>query len=86
MDKKVTVVGGGFVGATTARRIVEKDLADVVLVDIAEGVPQGKALDVMEAAPLIGTDKKIIGTVLPAFKNRKGLVIIHIGLGCIPIP
>jgi malate dehydrogenase len=62
MNKKVTVVGAGFVGATCARRIVESDLADVVLVDIAEGLPQGKALDLMESAPVEGFKTKITGT------------------------
>ena len=52
MDKKVTVVGAGNVGATAAQRLAEKELCDVVLVDIVEGVPQGKALDLTEAAPI----------------------------------
>jgi malate dehydrogenase len=52
MDKKVTVVGAGNVGATAAQRLCEKALCDVVLVDIIEGVPQGKALDLTEAAPV----------------------------------
>jgi len=62
MDKKVTVVGAGNVGATVALRVAEKGLADVVLVDVVEGVPQGKALDLLEAAPIEGHDCKIIGT------------------------
>ena len=53
---KVTVIGAGNVGATTAQRIAEAGLADVVLVDIVEGLPQGKALDLAEAAPVIGYD------------------------------
>ncbi|MBT6121418.1 malate dehydrogenase [bacterium] len=59
---KVTVVGAGFVGATAAQRIVEKQLADVVLIDIVEGMPQGKALDMMQSAAVEGFDTKIIGT------------------------
>ena len=51
MRQKVTVVGAGNVGATVAQRLVEKQIADVALVDILEGVPQGKALDIMESAP-----------------------------------
>ncbi len=51
MYKKVTVIGAGNVGATTAQRIAEKDLADVVLVDVVEGVAQGKGLDLVESAP-----------------------------------
>ncbi len=52
MNQKVTVVGAGNVGATAAQRVAEKELADVVLIDIIEGVPQGKALDLIEAAPI----------------------------------
>ena len=52
MDKKVTVVGAGNVGATAAQRLAEKQLCDVVLVDIVEGVPQGKALDLTQAAAI----------------------------------
>ncbi len=59
---KITVIGAGAVGATAAQRIVEKELGDVVLTDIVEGMPQGKALDLMEAAPLLGHDSKITGT------------------------
>jgi malate dehydrogenase len=60
--RKVTVVGAGFVGATAAQRIIEKGLADVVMVDIAEGIPQGKALDMMESGPVEGFDMTIVGT------------------------
>ncbi len=60
--KKVTVVGAGFVGSTAAQRIVEKQLADVVLIDIVEGLPQGKALDMMQSAATEGFDTHIIGT------------------------
>src|SRR5262245_44662975 len=56
MRKKVTVVGAGFVGSTTAQRIVDKGLADVVLTDIFEGVPAGKALDMLESSPITGAD------------------------------
>ncbi len=59
---KVTVIGAGNVGATTAQRIAEAGLADVVLVDIVEGLPQGKALDLAEAAPVVGHDARITGT------------------------
>lgn len=62
MDKKVTVVGAGNVGATAAQRLIEKSLCDVVLVDIVEGVPQGKALDLTQAAAIEKHDAKIIGT------------------------
>ena len=59
---KVTVVGAGNVGATCAHWIVSKELADVVLVDIVEGMPQGKALDLMEATPVEDSDCKVIGS------------------------
>lgn len=62
MRKKATVVGAGYVGATAAMRLAEKELADVVLIDIIEGVPAGKALDLTEAAPIEKHDAKIIGT------------------------
>ncbi len=61
-SNKVTVVGAGNVGASTAQRILEAGLADVVLVDIIEGLPQGKALDLAEAAPIVGHAGHIIGT------------------------
>jgi malate dehydrogenase len=61
MRKKVTVVGGGFVGSTTAQRIHDAGLADVVLTDILEAVPAGKALDMAESAPILGTDAHVTG-------------------------
>ncbi|HKQ85447.1 MAG TPA: malate dehydrogenase [Candidatus Acidoferrales bacterium] len=61
MRKKVTVVGGGFVGSTTAQRIHDSGLADVVLTDILEGVPAGKALDMAESAPILATDAQAAG-------------------------
>jgi len=62
MRHKVTVVGAGGLGATCAQRVVEKGNADVVLVDIIKGMPQGKALDILESGPIIGFDSYIIGT------------------------
>ncbi|HEX9483903.1 MAG TPA: malate dehydrogenase [Gemmatimonadaceae bacterium] len=63
MVKKITVVGAGNVGATTAQRVAEKELArTVVLVDVVEGVPQGKGLDQWQSAPIEGYDSRIIGT------------------------
>jgi len=61
MRKKVTVVGGGFVGSTTAQRIHDAGLADVVLTDILEGVPAGKALDMAESAPILGSGSQAFG-------------------------
>ena len=62
MRSKVTVVGAGNVGATTAQRIFDGGYADVVLVDIVDGLPQGKALDMLESGPILGTDASIVGT------------------------
>jgi malate dehydrogenase len=62
MRRKVTVIGAGNVGANTAQKIVAKELADVVLVDVVEGVPQGKGLDMLESAPVEGYDVQIVGT------------------------
>ena len=62
MRSKVTVVGAGNVGATTAQRIFDKGYADVVLVDIVEGLPQGKALDMLESGPVLGSDASVVGT------------------------
>ena len=62
MRKKVTVVGAGNVGATVAHRLADKQLADVVLIDIIEGEPQGKGLDLLEAGPVEGYDVRVTGT------------------------
>jgi len=59
---KITVVGAGNVGGTTAQRLAEKDAYDVVLVDIVEGVPQGKALDIFQAGPVCGYSSRVVGT------------------------
>ena len=62
MRKKVSVIGAGNVGATLAQRIAEKGYADVVLVDIIDGLPQGKGLDMLQAGPITGSDARVIGT------------------------
>ncbi len=62
MQQKVTVVGAGNVGASVAQRIIEKEIADVALVDIIEGIPQGKALDIMESAPVERFDARLTGS------------------------
>lgn len=59
---KVTIIGAGQTGATTAHWLAEKEIADLVLVDVVEGMPQGKALDMTEAMPVVGSDVEIIGT------------------------
>ncbi len=80
MDKKVTVVGAGNVGATAAQRLAEKGLCDVVLVDILEGVPQGKALDLMEAAPVEKHDAHITGSNSYDETNGSDIIIITAGI------
>jgi malate dehydrogenase len=80
MDKKVTVVGAGFVGATAAQRLSEKELCDVVLVDIVEGVPQGKALDLTEAAPIEKHDAHLTGTNGYEESADSDIVIITAGI------
>ena len=80
MRYKVTMVGAGHVGATAAQRIVEKGYADVVLVDIVEGVPQGKALDLMESAPVELYDSKITGTNTYEDTKDSDIVVITAGL------
>jgi malate dehydrogenase len=77
---KVTVIGAGNVGATTAQRIAEAGLADVVLVDIVEGLPQGKALDLAEAAPVVGHDARITGTNDYADTAGSDIIVVTSGL------
>jgi malate dehydrogenase len=83
MRKKVTVVGGGFVGSTTAQRIHDFALADVVLTDILEGVPAGKALDMAESGPILGSDAKASGisTASGDYKGTENSDIIVITAG-----
>jgi malate dehydrogenase len=76
----VTVIGAGNVGATTAQRIAEGGLADVVLVDIVEGLPQGKALDLAEAAPVVGHDMRITGTNDYAETAGSDVIVVTSGL------
>ena len=80
MDNKITVVGAGNVGATTAQRLAEKELCDVVLVDIVDGVPQGKALDLTEAAPVEKHDAHLIGTNGYEDTTGSDIVIITAGI------
>ena len=80
MAHKVSVFGAGNVGAETARRIIEKKLADVVLVDIIPGIPQGKALDMLQSGPVEGFDCKIIGTNDPADIEGSDVVVVTAGI------
>ena len=77
---KVTVIGAGNVGATTAQRIAEAGLADVVLVDIVEGLPQGKGLDLAEAAPVVAHDARVIGTNDYADTAGSDVIVVTSGL------
>src|ERR687894_2668396 len=77
---KITVVGAGNVGATAAHWIAAKELADVVLVDIVEGTPQGKSLDLAQAAPIDGFDLKLVGTNGYEETKDSDVVIITAGL------
>ena len=78
--KKVTVVGAGHVGATTGLAIANKGLADIVLTDIIERMPQGKALDMMEATPLMGRDAEITGTNNYVDTQGSDIIVITAGL------
>jgi malate dehydrogenase len=78
--KKITVVGAGNVGATAAHWLAAKELGDVVLVDIVEGVPQGKALDLAQAAPVEGFDVRMIGSNTYDGTDNSDIVIITAGL------
>src|SRR6188474_1046044 len=79
MNRKVTVIGAGNVGATLAQRLADKELADVVLIDIVEGMPQGKGLDIMEATPVEGSDARVIGT--NDYKDTAGSDVVVITAG-----
>jgi malate dehydrogenase len=79
MRKKITVVGSGNVGATVAQRVADKQLADVVLIDILEGIPQGKGLDLLEAGPIEGYDARIKGTNDYADTANSDLVVMTAG-------
>jgi malate dehydrogenase len=80
MNQKVTVVGAGNVGATAAQRLAEKELADVVLIDIIEGVPQGKSLDLAEAAPIEKHDAHLVGANDYEASAGSDIVIITAGI------
>jgi malate dehydrogenase len=80
MRKKVSIVGAGNVGATTAHWIASKELADVVLIDIVEGIPQGKGLDLLEAMPIEKRDSHVIGTNDYAATANSDIVVITAGI------
>ena len=80
MAAKITIVGAGNVGATTAHWAVAKELGDVVLIDIIEGLPQGKALDLAESAPLEGFDCRLVGTNDYADTAHSDVVVVTAGI------
>jgi malate dehydrogenase len=80
MRKKVSIVGAGNVGATAAHWIAAKELADVVLIDVVEGVPQGKALDLLEAMPIEKRDVHVVGSNDYAATANSDIVIITAGI------
>jgi len=79
MKKKISIIGAGMTGSTTAHWLAEREIADVVLVDVIEGMPQGKALDLLEAMPVVGKDVSITGS--NDYKETTGSDIVVITAG-----
>ena len=80
MRRKITVVGAGNVGATTVQRLAERDYADLVMVDIVDGLPQGKALDLNQAGPVVGYEPNVVGTNTYDETSGSDIVVITSGL------
>ena len=80
MQNKVSIVGAGMTGSTTAHWLAEREIADVVLVDIVEGMPQGKALDLLEAMPVIGSDVQVTGSNDYEATRGSDIIVITAGL------
>jgi malate dehydrogenase len=80
MKNKVSIVGAGSTGATTAHWLAEREIADIVLVDVVEGMPQGKALDLQQAMPVIGKDVSIVGTNEYDATEGSDIVVITAGI------
>ena len=80
MKNKVSIIGAGMTGSTTAHWLAEREFADLVLVDVVEGMPQGKALDLQEAMPVIGKDVKIVGSNSYEETAGSDIVVITAGL------
>ncbi len=78
--KKISIIGAGMTGATAAHWLAERELADIVLVDVVEGMPQGKGLDLLEAMPIIRKDVKIIGTNSYEATQGSDIIVITAGL------
>jgi malate dehydrogenase len=79
MDK-ISIIGAGMTGATAAHWLAERELADLVLVDVVEGMPQGKGLDMLEAMPILGKDVAIVGSNDYAATKDSNIIIITAGL------
>ena len=79
MRSKITIIGSGFVGSTSAHWIAAKELGDIVLVDIIEGIPQGKGLDLLEASPIEGFDLQIVGTNDYAETANSDVIVVTSG-------
>jgi malate dehydrogenase len=79
MREKVSIIGAGNVGATTAMKLAQKDFADIVLVDVLEGIPQGKGLDITEAGPINGFDARVVGTNSYADTQNSDVIVITSG-------
>lgn len=79
MRKKISIIGAGFVGSTTAHWLAAKELGDIVLLDIVEGVPQGKALDLYEASPIEGFDVRVTGTNNYADTANSDVIVVTSG-------
>jgi malate dehydrogenase len=79
MRSKITVIGAGFVGSTLAQRLVERDYADLVMFDIIPNMPQGKALDMLQAGPVLGYDSLVVGTNDYADTTNSDIVVITSG-------
>jgi len=77
---KISIIGAGMTGATAAHWLAERELADLVLVDVVEGMPQGKALDLLEAMPIIGKDVEVVGSNDYAATKGSDIIIITAGL------
>jgi malate dehydrogenase len=80
MKNKVSIIGGGMTGSTTAHWLAEREIADLVLVDIVEGMPQGKALDLQQAMPVIGKDVSIVGANDYEATSGSDVIVITAGL------
>src|SRR6266516_8225174 len=80
MRSKITVVGAGFVGSTLAQRLAERDYADIMMHDIVPNMPQGKALDILEAGPILGYDSLVTGTNDYADTAHSDIVVVTSGV------